>query len=124
MHLAVGAALAMALFTPQMAVAFDIEGTWTTRTDATVCEVGYDSPNHAIHIADGRFYGVENTCRMTNPVAIRGMDAMLYDMVCSGEGMEWSYRAFFARSEQGHLTMVSNGYPQMMQRCMGRVTLP
>ncbi|MGR3485567.1 MAG: hypothetical protein ACU0BF_09490 [Paracoccaceae bacterium] len=66
----------------------------------------------AVEIAGGIFRGVELECRMENPVDVRDMDAVLYDMTCSGEDDAWSERAMLLRAADGSddLIMVWNGY--------------
>jgi hypothetical protein len=69
----------------------------------------------AISGASIQFY--ESTCQLANPVAVRYMgDATLFDVVCSGEGETWSYRALMMRGQEG-LIMVRQGYALTYQRC-------
>jgi hypothetical protein len=58
----------------------------------------YYPPNRAAGIAHARhgwrrggrqgdtLHGVENACTLTNAFPIPGMDAMMFDLACSGEG--------------------------------------
>ncbi|WP_249138923.1 hypothetical protein [Actibacterium sp. MT2.3-13A] len=71
----------------------------------------------ALMVRDGIFHGVEMQCRMENPVSVRGMDAVLYDMACSGEGSAWTARALFMTAADGGLIMVWNGYAFQYDRC-------
>ena len=71
----------------------------------------------ALKIEDGIFHGVEMQCRMENPVKVRDMDAVLYDMKCSGEGDAWSARALFMHAVNDGLIMVWNGYAFQYDRC-------
>lgn len=79
----------------------------------------------ASEFSDGRLevmgdtiYGMESSCRMTNPTSIRDMpNATLYDMVCSGEGSEWTYRAFIANDYDGSLLRYSEGGFTRYLRC-------
>ena len=48
----------------------------------------------AMEIRGGKLHGVESLCLITNPTKIRGMDAVLYDLQCSGEGENCSYFQF------------------------------
>jgi hypothetical protein len=43
----------------------------------------------AVGIRGRTFHGVESACTMENPFAIPGMDAMAFDLSCSGEGMTY-----------------------------------
>ena len=45
-----------------------------------------------LQIENGLFSGVEGQRRMTNPVDMRGMEAVLHDMACAGEGSVWPGR--------------------------------
>jgi len=74
----------------------------------------------ALKIEDGVFYGVEMQCQMQNPVDVRDMDAVLYDMECSGEGTTWQARALFMRAADEGLIMVWNGYAFKYDRCAFR----
>lgn len=63
-----------------------------------------------------RFY--ESECRMTNPVLVRDMDgAVLFDLVCEGEGESWTDRAFFQRTLDGGLILVWRGFARQMPLC-------
>ncbi len=70
----------------------------------------------AISVQDNMFEGVENRCSLTNPVAVRGMDATLYDAKCNGEGMEYAYRMMLMSSPPG-LTIIREGYASYFERC-------
>lgn len=91
------------------------DGTFRQSRDADCAAVGEDGG--ALRIAGGIFYGVESQCRMTDPVDVRDMDAVLYDMACSGEGSEWRERAMFMRAADGGLIMVWNGFAFHYDRC-------
>jgi hypothetical protein len=70
-----------------------------------------------IQITGNQIVFWESACQLTNPVAVRDMgDATLFDLVCSGEGETWSYRAFFMRGAEG-LIMVRDGYAYTYRRC-------
>ncbi len=40
-------------------------------------------------------------CQLTNPVSIRGMDAVLYDGLCEQDGGEWTMRLFVLHYPDG-----------------------
>lgn len=71
----------------------------------------------ALVIRDDIFYGVEMQCLMQNPVNVRDMDAVLYDMSCSGEGNQWTERAMFMTAADKGLILVWNGYAFQYRRC-------
>ncbi|MFN3991313.1 MAG: hypothetical protein ACK4IU_00210 [Tabrizicola flagellatus] len=81
---------------------------WDCRT------VGSDGG--ALMIRDGQFHGVESLCRLTNPVEVRGMSAVLYDAECDGEGESYSYRMMLMRVPEG-LAMVQDGHVSLLERC-------
>lgn len=70
----------------------------------------------ALAVQDGKFYGVENTCELTNPTAIRGMDGILYDAVCTGEGMTATLRMMLMQVEGG-LAVIRDGSVTTLKRC-------
>lgn len=70
----------------------------------------------AIAVQDGKFYGVENTCELTNPTAIRGMSGILYDAVCSGEGMTETFRLMLMQVDGG-LAVIRDGSANILKRC-------
>jgi hypothetical protein len=70
----------------------------------------------ALAVREGRFYGVENTCELTNPTAIRGMEGVLYDAVCSGEGETETYRMVLMRVDGG-LAVIRDGWVNLLKRC-------
>ena len=70
----------------------------------------------AIEIRNLELQGVESFCRMTNPVRVTGMDALLFDMECAGEGAEWDERAMFLAADFG-LYYIENGFVAEWERC-------
>ena len=70
----------------------------------------------ALAVKDGMFFGVENTCELTNPTAIRGMDGIIYDAVCSGEGMTETFRMMLMQVEGG-LAVIRDGSVNTLKRC-------
>ena len=75
------------------------------RPDATWAEgwdcVSVGSDGGALSIENNTFNGVENTCTLSNPTPVRGMDAILYDAECSGEGMTNKERMMIMRTYSG-----------------------
>lgn len=94
------------------------DGDWTIGNPAA-CAVGEDSTNFAFRIGGGEFRGLESRCRMTNPVTVRDLGAMLFDMECEGEGDRWSYRNFMMLDREGALVMINDGFVSILSRCEG-----
>ena len=114
------AALALALaLGPAAAAAQTVTGVWTS--------LGIESCNPAsdavIRITGEEVRYWESLCRIGNPVAVRGLDATLYDAECSGEGETWQTRLLLAAlPEDGALLMTRFG-AQVLIRCpAGSVT--
>lgn len=60
----------------------------------------------------------ESSCEMSNPVDLRDMGrATLYDLKCTGEGEEWSYRVLLTQGGQADLVMLHEGFVTFYQRC-------
>lgn len=104
-------ALALALMlAPGLAGAQDFSGTYQLG--------GCGAPNDGrVQIAGDRISFWESSCTLANPVAVRDMgDGTLFDVVCSGEGESWSYRAFLQQGLEG-LIMVRDGMAFTYPRC-------
>ena len=72
----------------------------------------------SIEIKGGISHGVKVQCRMNNPVNVIDMDAILYNMQCSGEGQVWTERAMLTNSaEDAELIMIWNGYAFVYEAC-------
>ncbi len=94
------------------------DGDWATG-DPAQCEVQADATNMAWRIQDGTIWGVESLCRMTNPVGVRDMNAMLYDLECTGEGQVWGGRALLMIDADGQLVFIRDGFASILPRCTG-----
>jgi hypothetical protein len=105
--------LAIAFAAPAMANPFDGLYKPSPTTDCTV--EGGDGG--ALRVKENVFHGIESQCRMTRPVNVRDMDGVLYDMICTGEGEEWTSRALFLRAADGGLILAWNGYAFKYDRC-------
>jgi len=110
-----GLLLALLVATP--AAAYDglyrPDTTWAEGWDCRT--VGMDGG--ALAIQNGTFFGVENTCQLTNPVPVRDMDATLYDAICMGEGMENRERIMLLSTPGGRLTVIRGGFASTLVRC-------
>lgn len=115
--------LSCGVATPALAQGTMFDGDWTDGNPAA-CVIGSDSENVGTRIRDGVLYGIESACRMTNPVTVRDMAAVLYDMDCAGEGESWSYRLLLMRNDDGTLTLLGNGWTRVMQGCAAPSAAP
>ena len=79
------------------------------------CEsIGQDGG--ALAVQGDIFTGVENQCRLTNPVQVTGMDAVLYDAECAGEGETYSYRLMLMRLPDG-IAVIQDGSVSELLTC-------
>jgi hypothetical protein len=83
---------------------------WSCKSE----ELGMDGG--ALGVVDGYLHGLENTCELTNPTNVRGMDAILYDAVCSGEGMQSTERMMLMRYDGG-IYLIRNGSAAEWRSC-------
>ena len=115
------AGLAMALMSgaaiAQTVQPGDFNGDWTAG-DPSACVLFRDSENFAMRIENGVMQGLESSCDMRDPVPVRGMGALLFDMSCGGEGETWTYRALFMQDGPDHLILVQDGLAQTLSRCL------
>lgn len=70
----------------------------------------------ALAVQDDVYYGVESACQLTNPVAVNGMSAVLYDGECNGEGESYSKRIMLMRVPEG-LAVIQDGYVNLLRSC-------
>ncbi len=93
----------------------DFEGVWRSDPDTACEEAGGAAP---IRIADGVLHGVESECRMTDPEEVRDMEAVLYDMDCTGEDdSSFTARAMFLKAADGGLYLIWDGYAFKYEPC-------
>jgi hypothetical protein len=74
------------------------------------------SDGGALAIEGDVFKGVESQCKLTNPVPVTGMDAILYDAECAAEGETYSYRMMLLRLPEG-VAVIEDGFVNMLKRC-------
>ena len=100
--------------------AASLDGMYTNGTDpdsSLSCNPDYLSEHGGtLAIKDGFLYGLESACELTKPTNVRGMDAVLYEAVCSGEGEQYSYRVMIMPHETG-VYLASDGYVAEWQNC-------
>ena len=70
----------------------------------------------ALAVRDGVFYGVENSCQLTNPVAVNGMSGVLFDADCAGEGETYTKRMMLMRVPEG-LAVIEDGFVNILRAC-------
>ena len=98
------------------ALAGPYDGIYRQAANSECALVGIDGG--AVRIADDIFYGVEVECRMSDPVNVIDMDALLYTMQCSGEDQVFTERAMvMEKAEDDGIIMVWNGYAFVYDRC-------
>lgn len=107
-------ALAATLGLPGMGQAQDMDGLYKATPEAD-CDVA--DGEGLIAIEDDVFRGFESTCRMTNPLEVRGMDATLYDFVCTAGATVWEERAIVVEGAAGELILVWDGYAFAYPAC-------
>lgn len=102
-----GAMMAAGVAAPAVADMTRFDGTYRLFNDGAPCVVGEgDVAGAAFRIEKGRLFGIESTCTLANPTNIRDMDAMLFDLQCVGEGLNWSDRIFLMKMDDGSLLYV------------------
>ena len=92
------------------------DGVYRQNQNADCALVGVDGGS--LEIREGIFYGVEVECRMTRPVDVIDMDAILYTMQCVGPADQWSERALLMNRADGDgIIMLWDGYAFAYDRC-------
>ncbi|MCX7286767.1 MAG: hypothetical protein NTW20_04220 [Rhodobacterales bacterium] len=116
MTTALKACLATCLATPLFAGPFDglyrPDQPWAESWDCRT--VGSDGG--AVAIEGDMFKGVESACKLTNPVPVTGMDAMLYDAECAADGETVSYRLMLLRLPEG-VAVIEDGAVSPLVSC-------
>ena len=75
------------------------------------------SASGPIRFSETTFWGIEAKCDLTNPVEIRDMNGILFDLVCWGEGMQYTERMVLLHEYDGSLTTHSRGYTNTYTLC-------
>jgi hypothetical protein len=69
-------------------------------------------------IRNGEFSTCESSCKMTNPVKVRGMKAILYDVKCSSDSGNREYRMFMSQGPNNTVVSVREWPgPEILQKC-------
>ncbi len=71
----------------------------------------------AVGIRDGMLVGTENACALTTPTPVRGMNAMLFDSTCNGEGVRYDGGRVMLMTSPAGLYLVRDGSAVEWQRC-------
>ena len=71
----------------------------------------------AVGIQGQTLVGVGNTCTLQNPFAIPGLDAMAFDLACTGEGMTYDGGRVVLVPLDGRLGIVRDGSVVIWDRC-------
>jgi hypothetical protein len=94
--------LALALF-PSLALATPYDGLYRPNYDFAASwdctSVGMEGG--ALAIEGDRLIGVESACELGAPVEVRGMNAVLYDATCEGEGEAYEERVMLMAHDFG-----------------------
>ena len=85
------------------------QGSWDCAT------LGMDGG--AVGIRGDTLHGVENACQLTNAFPIPGMDAMMFDLACSGEGTTYDGGKVILVPTEGGLGLVRDGFVNTWLRC-------
>jgi hypothetical protein len=101
------------LVSPAFAQSFFV-GDWAYPGGSCVFD---HSASGAIRFSESAFWGTETECELTNPVEIRDMDGILFDMVCWGEGIQYTERMLILHENDGGLTIHSRGYTSTYTLC-------
>lgn len=101
---------------PSLVFATPYDGVYKPTAEADCAKIGEEGG--ALEIKEGIFVGVEVQCRMTRPVNVVDMDAVLYTMRCSGEGQNWTERSMVMRHANGKdVIMLWDGYAFVYEAC-------
>jgi hypothetical protein len=107
------AVLLTVVATPALADGFD--GTYRPAGSSWDCQ-SIGSDGGAMAVRDGMFFGLENTCKLTNPTQVNGMNAVLFDAECNGEGEAYSYRMMLMTLPDG-IAVITDGSVNAYERC-------
>ncbi len=93
-------------------------GAWDGSATAMGCDTDYQGMDGGpFVIRKTEFFGVESSCDLANPTALRGIDGILYDATCFAEGDESTSRLMLVREASGGVYMYLNGYMRKMELC-------
>ena len=94
------------------------DGTYRPNYDFAVSwnctSIGMDGG--ALAIQGQELFGVENRCELTDPVRVNGMNAILYNGICAGEGYEYSERIMLMKNDHG-VYVIRDGFVLDLIHC-------
>ncbi len=106
------------LCVPTATLAVDFSGIYRPNGpagDAWDCaSIGMDGG--AFSITSDTLIGVENECKLSNPVPVRNLPAILYDRECSAEGMTVTDRLMLMTADFG-VYVITDGFVSELARC-------
>lgn len=73
-----------------------------------------------LRITETEFFGLENRCDLVNPKYLSdndGIDGVLFQRKCMGEGMEYTDSILFLKEYDNQLTTHSDGFTNTYSRC-------
>ncbi|KEJ90584.1 hypothetical protein [Sulfitobacter donghicola] len=71
----------------------------------------------AILLTSNLFFAVGSRCTLRDPVAVSGMDAVLYDAICRADGAPWHRRIMIMKTENGISVIQKGGRISMLRKC-------
>ncbi|MFT6605777.1 MAG: hypothetical protein ACJA2X_000953 [Halocynthiibacter sp.] len=83
---------------------------WSCKPSEIGAELG------AVGVVNGHLEGVENSCELTEPTNIRGLDAIIYDAICFAEGEQYTHRVILMRHDSG-IYVIQDGYSAEWRSC-------
>jgi len=85
------------------------QGSWDCTT------LGMDGG--AVGVQGTTLHGVENACNLENAFPIPGMDAMMFDLTCTGEGQTYDGGKVILVPTETGLGLVRDGFVNTWQLC-------
>lgn len=70
----------------------------------------------AVAVKNGEIWGVESLCQLSKPLPINGMDAVLYDADCGGEGEQWTERVMLMKADFG-IYLIKDSFVSEWESC-------
>lgn len=108
--------LALSFATTALSQSFYV-GTWVD--EHASCSPDSDTGDYLIRLrlTETTMTHYESSCALTNPVSIRDINGILFDMVCTGEGEEWTERGLFIVDNEGGLLYHRRGRNDIYTLC-------
>lgn len=97
------------------AFAGEFDGVYRLNKHWDCTSVGLDGG--AVSVTGNKYRGVEEECTLSNPTRVRGIDAVLYDTICTGEGETRRDRLMYMKAYGGGLYIISRGSVVHWEKC-------